>query len=141
MTVARRLRARFGAHCLKGKQALAAGDRDRVDLRVGHSVALDEWGKAEWPRCPRWDYALVESGRVLAIEVHSATAGDVRGVLAKKPWAIERLQEAIVTAEQWWWIPSGRNTIPSTGAARRQLAQAGIRLARRVLDRSQVRGD
>lgn len=138
MRVAKLLKTQFGSHCQPGKQALTAADRERVDLSVTQSVALDAWGEARWPRSARWDYVVVERGRALAIEVHPATAGDVKDVLAKKPWAVERLKEASVAPEQWWWIPSGTNTVPATGRARRQLALAGIRLSRRILDASQV---
>jgi hypothetical protein len=134
------LAAYFGpVHHAKGKGALEAVDRPRMTLEVGCSVALDEWGRPRWPQHPRWDYLLVtESGRCLAVEVHTAIPKEVKKLVAKKDWAVERLAEAEISVHQWWWIPSGKNALGSTGVRHRQLIKAAIRVARGVLDQHQV---
>ncbi|WP_428263181.1 hypothetical protein [Haliangium sp.] len=134
-----RLAARFGPYHQKGKQALEPADRPRVDLTLTCSVAFDAWGEQQWPRSSRWDYLIVTGADgTLAVEVHPATHGEVKRVIAKKRWALERLADGEVKPAQWWWIPSGKSTIPATGTGRRRLVAEKIRLARRVLDQSQV---
>ena len=110
-----------------------------MSLDVGCSVALDEWGRPRWPRDPRWDYLIVnDSGLCLGVEVHSAIPKEVKKLVAKKGWAVERLAEAEISVDQWWWIPSGKNALGSTGVRHRQLVKAAIRVARSVLDQGQV---
>jgi hypothetical protein len=136
----RELCSYFGPeHHATGKNALEAVDRPRVSLEVGCSVALDEWGRRRWPQAPRWDYLLVtEPGRCLAVEVHHAIPKEVKKLVAKKGWAVERLAEVEIPVHQWWWIPSGKNALGSTGVRHRQLVKAAIRVARGVLDQTQV---
>lgn len=45
---------------------------------------------------------------------------------------------AEIPVHQWWWIPSGKNALRSTGVRHRQLVKAAIRVARGVLDQAQV---
>ena len=105
-------------------------------------AAAEKSARASWPNEPRWDYALVhDSHGLIAVEVHPATAGEAKLVVAKQAWGRKRLAEAGAKVRQWWWIPSGKSAIPATGAARRQLARAGIRLSRRVLDETQVESE
>jgi hypothetical protein len=134
------LHAYFGpVHHAKGKGALEAVDRPRVELEVGCSVAMDEWGRTRWPQSARWDYLLVtEPGRCLGVEVHHAIPKEVKRLVAKKAWAVARMAEAEIPVHQWWWIPSGKNALGSTGVRHRQLVKAVIRVARGVLDHAQV---
>lgn len=126
-------------HHVKGKGALEGVDRPRMTLGVECSVALDEWGRPRWPRDPRWDYLLAsESGLCLGVEVHHAIPKEIKKLVAKKSWAVERLAEAEITVHQWWWIPSGKNALGPTGVRHRQLVKAAIRVARSVLDEDQV---
>jgi hypothetical protein len=139
-TKCRELADYFGpGHHAKGKGALEAGDRPRIALAVECTVALDDWGKRRWPRDARWDYLIrCEPGLCLGVEVHPATAKEVKNLVAKKSWAVDRLAEAELAVHQWWWIPSGKNALGSTGIRRRQLVKAAIRVARSVLDENQV---
>ncbi len=135
------LLAYFGPeHHAMGKGALEPGDRPRMMLQIECSVALDEWGRPQWPQDPRWDYLLVsESGRCLGVEVHHAIPKEVKKLVAKKDWAVERLAEAEIAVHQWWWIPSGKNGLgPTTGTRHRQLVKAAIRVSHGVLDEQQV---
>ena len=135
----KKLAARFQGHHHPGKQAREAVDRPRLVIDSSCSVALEKWGLSNGhTRTKLWDYFVVTGERLLGVEVHPATAGDVKDVLDKHAWALARLREADTAAQQWWWIPSGRNTVPSSGRATRLLAKAGIRLSRRVLDARQV---
>ena len=136
----RDLQSHFLSHHHNGKQAIENADRGRVGIALACSVALDEWGKPNWPTDARWDYVVVDQhGRMLAVEVHPATDGEVASVIEKKVWAEARLAEAEIAAKQWWWIPSGKSTITPTGRRRRQLSLKGIHLSRRILDEQQVK--
>lgn len=137
-----KLKRHFGDHRKQGKHAVEAIDRHRLAINPICSVALEAWGRAHGYaafRTKLWDYLLVSpSDRLLGVEVHPATAGDVKDVMEKQGWALARLKEAQLVADQWWWVPSGKNTIPSSGRSTRLLAKAGILLSRRVLDEQQI---
>jgi hypothetical protein len=136
----RELSTYFGpTHHAMGKGALEAGDRPRVAIDVDSSVALDEWGRPRWPQDYRWDYLLMSEAELcLGVEVHHAIPKEVKRLVGKKAWAVQRVAEAKISVQQWWWIPSGKNALGSTGIRHRQLVKAAIRVARSVLDQGQV---
>ncbi len=120
-----------------GIQALSRADRRRIELSqanfVVDSIALDAALKDEHPSTARWDYWIGvrgSTGPLVAVEVHPATHGEVKGVIAKKHWAAgvanKHMSDKSVAA--WYWIASGKTSITSNSRESRQLANAGIEL-------------
>lgn len=119
-----------------GKQALENVDRARIledKQKVVDSLDLDGASAAELPDQNRWDYLLGLKGRsatLIAAEVHPATLGEVDRVIAKKQAALAYLKahwkNGQVSLGLWYWIASGRSTLPPTSNKMRLLAREGI---------------
>ena len=126
-----------------GKQALKNTERPSVvedrGARVIDSAELDGPYAGEQPQANRWDYLLGAkkgtASRIVGLEIHPATPGEIKVVLRKKDWAVATLRQEGVpgVVQQWWWIASGRVRITKTAPQYRALAQSGIRLTGTLL--------
>lgn len=125
----------------KGKQALTDPSRvvETDRSRVVESLDLDAATRREKPSEPRWDYLLgtsVDGPSLIGLEIHNATAKEVRGVIAKKAAALDLLKQEMVPGSRvkaWYWVASGKVALTRGTAEARLLDQAGIILAGAVL--------
>lgn len=79
----------------------------------------------------RWDYLLghISSGRIVAIEPHSAKQDELSTVIAKRKAANIHLRDHVkegVRVAKWLWVASGKVQFADTEKARRLLDQNGI---------------
>lgn len=120
-----------------GKQALERVDRQRVETdgtsSLECSLHLDKHMEREEPNSRRWDYLLVVRGasqRAVAVEVHPATASEVRAVLEKREWAVRLLGRRCsglqIAGDDWHWVASGKVFLRSTDPQSRLLRQSGL---------------
>ncbi len=101
------------------------------------SVDLDEALRTAEPRAPRWDYVLTMATQAVGMEVHSAKASEVNGVIAKKRWAERRLAEGCaLRLSRWCWIrpPGSRLQFTPLSPQARRLARSGIEFPRARLE-------
>ena len=112
---------------------------DRVHERqhsVIDSLDLDESTRLTDPQASRWDYVLgakatlgATTGMLVGVEVHSATDGEVRAIIAKKKSSKAVLQAHLkpgTTVSRWCWVASGKVKFTPNSKYRRLLAQEGI---------------
>lgn len=121
-----------------GMQALSNPDRTRISASpsnyVVNSLALDERRGSTG----EWDYLLGiddQKSPVIGVEVHPATNGEVKAVIAKKQRTHVSLQPhmPIQHVRRWIWIASGKDTVARGSTEYRQLIQAQIQLVGRHL--------
>lgn len=109
----------------QGKKALRAADTGKVIASVTCSLALDEEGPRSGKGERRWDYLIViaEGERAHAVEIHTATPGDVKEMIAKKQWAERLLAEECPghTVTKWHWIARTRVDFPRHHNREREL--------------------
>jgi hypothetical protein len=98
------------------------------------SLHLDDYLKTEEPNAPRWDYVLVVRGerqRAVAVEVHPATADQVKDLLKKQNWATNvlnrRCPEIQINSDDWYWVASGKVFLRPTDPQFRLLRQSGLK--------------
>jgi hypothetical protein len=137
---------RLAAPLRVGKQALKGEHRklleeDRAAAQVTDSLDLDASEKAGHEDKPRWDYLVGVRGsavgeRVVAVEVHPATAKEVKVLLAKKLAAqvvLKAEQQAGLVDGGWHWLASKDIGLTRNTAEARRLQQAGIEFPRQRL--------
>lgn len=114
-----------------GKKALRGADSAKVTVSATCSLALDDEGPPSRKGEHRWDYLIVtqEGERAHAVEIHTATPGDVKEMIAKKQWAerllTEECPEHAVT--KWHWVARSKVDFPRHRIRERELLQrAGI---------------
>lgn len=96
------------------------------------SVEIDECVRVLYPNANRWDYVFAYKSVAYFVEVHSAETNEVSVVLAKLQWLKDWLNTqapelAKLKAKQpYYWIQSGRFSIPKTTPQYRRTAQNGI---------------
>lgn len=116
---------------------MAAHHRDQINAahssRLGCSLDLDNSLAREYPNASRWDYLVVvesRSARCVGVEVHSATAGEVRVIVAKRDWARgilrQRCEGGLPASADWYWIASGKVFLRATDPQFRVLRRSGI---------------
>lgn len=129
----------------RGIRALGP-DRDALDPNVrrdfGDSLALDDALAKEHSNDRRWDYLLGHrpSQRILALEVHAATDGEVQAILEKKRAAEQQLGPHLrrdVRVARWFWASSGCVGLSPRGP-RLRLAEEGIEFVGRRLQRKHL---
>lgn len=108
-------------------------------MRIGDSLDLDEATKAGREQEHRWDYlvSLPDRSKLVAIEPHPASDGEVEGVIRKKKNATALLREELtpgVRVEHWHWV-SSRDGFSRNGPARRTLDQNGIKFHSKLIRR------
>lgn len=107
------------------------------EYRVTDSVDFDTASRPQAPQENRWDYFIGAREQkqgasrecLVGIEVHSATDGNVRDVIAKKAASKPRLAEELCTGksvQRWVWVASGSVKFSPNSKYRRQLAAARI---------------
>lgn len=110
--------------------------RNKIDLHDNRecngSVEIDECVRNIYPNANRWDYVFSYKSTAYFVEVHSAESSEVSVVLAKLQWLKDWLNTkapeiAKMKAEQpYYWIQSGRFSIPKHTPYHRLAAQKGI---------------
>lgn len=123
-------------HVQPGLKALEAIDKPRISPStpsyVSDSLALDEMFRPKENNSARWDYWLgtTDSGLpIIAVEVHSAKPSEVKSMIQKKAWAMQKAKDHLRDPSQikkWFWIASKSTQIPPTTAEYRSMSQAGI---------------
>ncbi len=125
-----------------GVAALAKPHRglmdDAVKVDVADSLDLDAALEAMHPQEHRWDYlvGLETTGKVVAIESHTATDKQVSVVIKKRAAAKRQLRAHLrdgVEPQAWIWVTEGQVGFAQTERAVLQLAQAGITFANRKI--------
>lgn len=106
------------------------------------SLDLDEHTRVGREGENRWDYILGHSsGRIIAIEPHSATNGEVSVVIAKKDASqrvlIDHLRSGKAVSS-WNWVSSGKVALMPLDKIRLRLAQNGITFVGRSLGRKHL---
>ena len=106
------------AECLRpGLQALGSNS-NKIDVgnkTLEGSVDIDTCLRRIYPNDPRWDYVFGYNGKVYYVEVHEATIGEVKKVIAKVEWLKKWLHRAapnlkdLPTSGKYYWITTGKN--------------------------------
>lgn len=104
---------------------------DAIRSTFADSLELDEAMKAGREEENRWDYLLghAPSGKVVAVEPHSAKRDQIRAVIKKLLAATEQLREHLrddARIAKWLWVASGKIHFADTEKVRRLLDQNGI---------------
>lgn len=121
----------------KGLQALENGDAGCVKVGnyrlVDGSVNIDVALNRKYPEANRWDYVFSYNGKAYYVEVHPATDGQVKVMMAKKKWLIDWLQIEAQSLDAYpsasprlYWIQSGRNGLTKGSIEYRRAAQTGL---------------
>ena len=100
---------------------------------VDGSVDIDTTLKRKYPKANRWDYVFSYNGKAYYVEVHPATDGQVKVMMAKKKWLIDWLQIEAQSLDAYpsasprlYWIQSGRNGLTKGSIEYRRAAQTGL---------------
>lgn len=118
-----------------GLQALTTADRGRISAqdprRIDGSVDLDSHLKELYPNASRWDYAIGHKDNVVYwIEVHPASSGEIRVVLAKLRWLLDWLEQDAPTLDKFRkeiiWVSSGATSFTPSAPQRKEMAQQGL---------------
>jgi hypothetical protein len=118
----------IGALSVRDRRLIVVGQRSRI----GDSLNLDAALRKAFPNTHRWDYvfSVIDSGRLLALEPHTARDSEIDTMIAKKRHAMEQLRHNLrpdVAVSQWLWVSHGRPSFLRMERASRRLAQAGIK--------------
>lgn len=135
-----RSRLRVGSTLINQvKEGLGAVDKahkgyiaEEIRKAFSDSLEIDENLKEGHDRENRWDYLLgyTAGACVIALEPHSANAGEISTVIQKRKAALEQLRPHLkdgAKIAEWFWVASGRNQFLDTEKTRRLLDQKGIR--------------
>lgn len=125
-----------------GIGAIKKADRALIEPSLrklfGDSIDLDAATAAEFAQAHRWDYLLSmpSKDKLIGLEPHSASDGEVKVVIRKKQNAQDFLRNHLKTKTQvaeWYWVTRGRVAFSRMDPAVRALNQHGIRFAGRSL--------
>lgn len=110
-----------------------------IRKRFTESLALDDATRRSHPGEPRWDHllGLGKGKRIVGLEVHPATRGEVQAVVAKKHAAQAVLKKELKSGTRvaaWYWAASGRTRFIPMESATLALAKAGIRFVGSTLE-------
>jgi hypothetical protein len=118
-----------------GLGAVKGAHRSYIDASIrpefADSIDIDTALQAGHDQENRWDYLLghTTSGKVIALEPHSAKQDQVSTVIRKRDSAREQLRphlNADARISSWLWVASGRVHFADTETVRRRLDQHGI---------------
>jgi hypothetical protein len=123
-----------------GLQAMKAADREHVKAqttrRLKGSVDVDCAMREAHPNANRWDYGVghaptnVEGEVVYWIEIHPATDGEIKFVLAKLQWLKGWLKGSApnlsAMLRRYIWVSSGKTSFTLSAPQRKQLALQGL---------------
>jgi hypothetical protein len=100
---------------------------------IDGSVNIDDCTRKYYPNDNRWDYVISHRGKAYYLEVHPATAGKVKEVIAKKQWLLGWLKEKASILNNYpsgnpkfTWIFTGRCGLSKTSTEYRRAAQMGL---------------
>jgi hypothetical protein len=124
-----------------GLQALLGADKDHVTAEDTHSITgsvnLDATLKEKFPNDNRWDYAIghqpsnVKGVMVYWTEIHPASSGEVKVVLAKLDWLQRWLKDSApklrAMRRAFVWISSGRTSFTLSSPKQKRFASLGLR--------------
>jgi len=133
-----------GTWC-SGLQALPKTDRQHMDVadtgRLSGSINVEAALTKKCPD-PRWDYAIgyrpgnVSGEVVYWVEIHPATSGEVKVVLAKLAWLQRWLRELAprlhAMRKEFIWVSSGKTSFTLSSPQQKRFAQAGLQHKGRV---------
>lgn len=118
-----------------GLGALEASHRSLIEsaIRSGFrdSIDIDAALKAGREHENRWDYLLGHgpSGKIVALEPHSAKDDEVGTVIRKRRAALDQLRTHLKSGSRpskWLWVASGNVYFANTEKTRLRLDQEGI---------------
>ena len=133
-----------------GLQALLAGDRPHVaaqdSRRLTGSINLDEALRQDnrnYANAPVWDYGIGhqpanrKGEMVYWVEIHPATSGEIKVVLAKlawlKRWLAQSAPKLNALPREYVWISSGKTSLTPSAPQKKQFAAQGLRQVGRIL--------
>jgi hypothetical protein len=126
-----------------GLGAVETAHRDLFEASIrasfDDSLNFDEAMRPGHEQENRWDYLLghASSGRVVAVEPHSAKQDEISTVVRKLAAAKEQVRPHLkdgINVSRWLWVASGNVQFAGTEKVVFQLAQKGIDfVGRRVL--------
>lgn len=108
-------------------------------VKVEGSVDIDSTTVALYPRENRWDYMIGFNGKVIFVEVHSATTSEVDVVLKKLDWLKNWLNSKapdlvkLRAPEPYFWVQSKNFQILKHSPQYRRAVQKGILPVARVM--------
>ena len=133
------------AYC-RGLRALKAIDQHRISAistrSIQGSVDIDTSLKPKFPQSNRWDYAIgykrsAHGHVVYWVEVHPASPGDVKIILAKLDWLLDWLKESNSplsrVPREFIWVSSGKTILSPRSPEVKKLASRGVRSVGRHL--------
>lgn len=132
----------LAVHIQDGLGAVKDKDKPFIDASIrtqfADSLDTDEAFRVGRDQEPRWDYLLGhESGRLVAVEPHSAKTDEVDAVINKKKALHRQLQDHLRDGKvisTWLWVASGTVCFPRGSKHEIKLSQAGIKfVGRRVM--------
>ena len=123
-----------------GLQALKPVDCRHITVqstsRLRGSIDMDAALRPSHPHDPVWDYAIGHSPTNLQeevvywLEVHPATDGEIKAVLAKLQWLKRWLTNAApklkALRKQFVWVSSGKTSLTLSSPQQKQFALAGL---------------
>jgi len=119
-----------------GLQALgsyASYVKTKDTRNIEGSVDIDSAVQHLYPDSNRWDYVVSYGGCAYYIEVHPATDGEVKKVIAKRDWLIGWLKSKAVKLNgypsakpMFYWIQSGKCGITKNSIEYKKAAMAGM---------------
>lgn len=129
-----------------GLQALHGTDRQHVEAddaqRLSGSVNVDAALTQSHPNDPRWDYAVGHRPTnrkeevVYWIEIHPASNGDIKVVLAKliwlRSWVRKSAPHLQAMKKVFVWVSSGKTSFTLSSPQQKQFALLGLRHKGRV---------
>lgn len=100
---------------------------------IDGSVDIDNSTKDRYPDDERWDYVISFKGKAFFMEIHPATAGEVKKMEGKLKWLMQWLKQNAPLLDQYpqgkprfSWIHSGKGGLPKTAPEYRRAALMGI---------------
>ena len=129
-----------------GLQALKAVDRQRIKVedthRLAGSVDVEAALTPKYPDKRQWDYAIghqpgnVKGETIHWVEVHPATEGEIKVVLAKldqlQRWLHNDAPLLRPMPQQFVWISSGETSFTALSRQGKRLADRGLLLTGRA---------
>lgn len=125
-----------------GLGAMKSVDRNLIApserQKIGDSLDLDAATAAEMPQDHRWDYLLsvTTARKLIAVEPHTATNGEVKVLIKKKQNALAYLRNHLQPPHEiveWYWVTHGRTGFSRMDRQVRALSQNGISFSGRSL--------
>lgn len=128
-------------HVLQGTEAIARKHRALIAedqrKRIGDSIDLDSATKQGREQEHRWDYlaSVSDASRLVGIEPHSASDGEIRVVIEKKKNAVALLRSELQpgsSISHWHWVAE-KVRFSRNERATRALSQSGIKFHGRMI--------